>query len=96
MCVDLSWCVCVGVVSVSVFVFCVQGDVVCAMSHIAADTRRCCSHTEGKRVCTIPASLLRPPRAVTERGPELDFISPGRVPPGKPTHNLSQARNPEG
>ena len=41
-----------------------------------------------RQVCTIPASFLRPSRVVTERGPGLDSILPGRLPPGKPTPNL--------
>ena len=35
-------------------------------------------------MCTIPAPFLRPPQMGTERGPELDSISPGRLPVAQP------------
>ena len=54
MYVDLSWCVCVGVVSMSVFAFCVHGDVVCTLSYVEIDARRCCSPPAPDAAAPLP------------------------------------------
>ena len=92
------WCVsvCFRVVSVSVFIFrawrskCAHG-LTLQLTPVTADPT-----PKGERVCTSPASLLRPPRVVNEIGPELDSISSGRSPHGKQTHNLFTVSHPCG
>ena len=67
-------CVCVCVVSLSVFAVCVHGDVLRALSHVAADAVAAAPIPMGETVCTIPASLFRPSREVTERGPKPNTV----------------------